>query len=303
MNHLLGPRSLINFVCLIVLLLLLLISDWCRQQPYLGFNVVKTISNQLAVNHVENGLLMNNLHTGDIISQIENIQGLKVVPLSEHFTTSKIEKRIAYANKESEIQAKDNIYKVITGDNLKLKLAEGRMINLSIAEARPLNQLGSVFWGRLILGALAVIMGALVWAWQPTRMAHILLFVSGVSLFVMTIPSAIEGIEMFITSARAYWLLDYITLIGTIIFLTSCSITLLYFPQKLPKTSLLLKIILSIFCCFTLFFLVNKWNPNLGFREQHLYATSGERYVAIITGYLIILALCIYQCFTPAKSR
>lgn len=297
MGRMLGPRSLINIIGLVILVTLIFISEWSRQQPYLGFNVFRDIEGGVRITNVQNPNLITKLKTDAKVIRIESQQGNGFMLRVEDFSTSKIEKRRAFTSKLGELSAKAKIYELLTSSNKNLSLitADGETMHFTLMDTRPISQLGSVFWTRLTLGALAVIMGALVWAWKPQQREHILLLLSGGSLFLMTIPSAIEGIEMFVASEAAFWFLDYLTLISTIIFLTASSLTLVYFPQQLTAASHWRNFILVFFAGFTLVVLVNKWNPDLTLFEQRFYATSGERYAAIVIGYSIILLLCCCQ--------
>lgn len=288
------PRTLVNSVCLILLLIIVSTILWATKQPFMGLAMESNDSGKLVIASIQNQDLDKMLLEQQVI-YIANSKGAGFIPLSAHFSTSKIEKRKAFKQKPDEIATKALIYKILAAAPLTLTTNTGLKYKFDLMQQRPIKTLGISFWLRLTFGALAVIMGALVWSWHPQKIEHILLLLSGISLMLMTTPSAIEAIPMFITTEKAYWVLEQLTLIGTLVFLVSSALTIVFFPSRLPHASTVVFATLTFFILFSIIILSNKWNPETGILEQTLYATSSERYLAIIIGYLLILGLCICQ--------
>ncbi len=293
----LSPRVLINlsiFVALIFTALFVLLL-WLT--PYTGFNVEKDpASDYMLVTRVDNWVASQGLKTGDKINLI-SAGGDSITLSQKHVLTSTFQARALYENRKERLNELAKVYRIVSQPVVTLDLVEGRQIDIAMDQRRPLSSISVSVWIRFFLGLAAPFMGALVWAFRPRTKEAVFLLLSGIGLFIFTVPSAasIYAIEMFYLEPILFWLFKIAGGVGTFIFLGFGTCVLLYYPQKISNADRWSKRLLYGLLVYSLVVLVNDWNFSATLTNQFLYFSYNETYLPMPVFFAVVVTLCVLQ--------
>lgn len=292
----LSPRLLINLAIPTALSVVLILFYIVLQQPYLGFTLVNdSSSNKPVVTSLEPWVADAGLRLGDQLLVITATDGKTIQLERRHFPSSTLERRQYYKNKKDLFVEQAKLYRVLSQPDLRLSLADGRQVQLPMGGKRSLANLPLSTWLTLLFGLAAWLVGLTIWAWHPEKRETTCLMLSGLGLFITTIPSAIYHIEMGILHPLMTWGLSYTFAFGQYCFLAFALCVLIYFPQRLNKVSILQRWILGGTASLAAFTFLNKWDFSAPLLEQYLYVSDSELYLITFAAYPVGVLFCFLQ--------
>lgn len=102
-----------------------------------------------------------------------------------------------------------------------------------VQPARPLADLPLGFWAQLVTGLAGAMIGGWIWALNPGRASHVLLFLTGIGLQVSASSAALYSGRELALSARAYEVLAPVNAGGALLFGAGLVGLFLRYPRQL----------------------------------------------------------------------
>ncbi|MBL4827656.1 MAG: hypothetical protein JKY66_08090 [Spongiibacteraceae bacterium] len=291
-----APRLRINLAMFLTLLLLLGLLFAMESQPYTGFGMgVNPDSGRVEITQLAPWLAKSGLKLGDQPVLMTASDGFSLKTHPRHFPSSILERRKHYKNKSERFADKALLYRLFSQESVILLMSDGRQIKVNMDQRRPLSAVPVTSWVRLFFGLFSWLVGLLVWVWNPGKRDSICLMLSGLGLFVSTIPSSVYALDMSIMHPVLVWGFSLATGLGNTCFLIFGTCVLLYFPQNINRVSWWNKSILSAVIIYLLLSLFNTWDWQLPLAAQRLYFSDFELYVLIFLSYPVVIFLCLQQ--------
>lgn len=121
------------------------------------------------------------------------------------------------------------------GDELELRLADGREIQLSLTDTRPIGSLPFVFWFQLLCALGGLLAGASVWAFRRQDPATTYYALTGVGMLLFASSAAVYSTRELAIDGALFKALSATNEFGALLFCGGLIAVLWYYPTRLAR--------------------------------------------------------------------
>lgn len=242
----LAPRYLLSLSVTIIVLLMAAIIFMAMHQPWLGL--------QLAGTPDQNGLIIENVSSKSPIAHLLD-PGSRLVAINDItlFSDDLMEEPDAlsrYSDYNSFLQRQNQLAELLQQNEIRLRLENNQLINLSPKHFRPLTDLPFSFWLQIICGIVVFMAGMAVLAFRPRETVARLYAITGFGLLLAAGTAAVYSTRELALPTAELYPLSLLNQFGSLLFAGTFVSILWYYPQRLHTFNFGAAIIIFYLLCW-----------------------------------------------------
>ncbi|MDE2148278.1 MAG: hypothetical protein KGJ55_00320 [Gammaproteobacteria bacterium] len=137
-----------------------------------------------------------------------------------------------YADFRAFLARQQRIWQVLRAGGVFAGLGDGRRLLLPVAQGRPPDSLGWLFWMQIFSALGALLVGCGIWAFRPAEPAARYSAIAGASALLMELPAAVYSTRMLALPGTLFAALSAANHLGSLLCAASAFAVLWHYPRR-----------------------------------------------------------------------